>query len=71
MLDPRNVTIYYAANGSFDSGRPNTFTPSDDSSAVDVSTIASSLSGGTDVAITLIPMEFRMVTYQLQLDFAA
>ena len=39
------------ASGSFDSGNPNTFTPSDDSSTVDVSTITSSLSGGTDVTV--------------------
>ena len=53
LLDPRNVTISsITASGSFDSGNPNTFTPSDDSSTVDVSTITSSLSGGTDVTIT-------------------
>ncbi len=53
LLDPRNVTITSStANGSFDSGSPNTFTPTADNASANVSTINTSLSGGTSVTIT-------------------
>jgi len=54
LLDPRDVTIQNTAssNGSFDSGSPNTFTPSGDSAVADRGTIQTSLDGGTDVTIT-------------------
>ena len=53
LLDPRNVTITSSqANGSFAGGSPNTFTPTGDSSTVDVANIKTALEGGTSVTIT-------------------
>ncbi len=53
LLDPRNVTIASAdANGAFDSGTPNVFTPSGDDATVDVAKIKASLDAGTSVTIT-------------------
>jgi len=53
LLDPRNVTIQNVAtsNGAFDSGSPNTFTPTGDTAVADRGTIQTSLNGGTDVTI--------------------
>jgi len=54
LLDPRDVDIQNAAssNGTFDSGSPNTFTPSADTAIADRGTIQTSLDGGTGVTIT-------------------
>jgi len=53
LLDPRNVTIQNVAtsNGAFDSGSPNTFTPTGDTAVADRGTIQTSLNSGTDVTI--------------------
>ncbi|MCF7856808.1 filamentous hemagglutinin N-terminal domain-containing protein [Candidatus Gracilibacteria bacterium] len=55
LLDPRNVAIFSGvatANGSFDGGDPNKFTPTGDSSLVDVSDIEAVLNTGTSVQIS-------------------
>ncbi|MGA1283232.1 MAG: beta strand repeat-containing protein, partial [Prochlorothrix sp.] len=53
LLDPRNLTLATTtANGAFDSGNPNTFTPTADDATVNVGTIAAALSAGTSVTIT-------------------
>jgi len=52
LLDPRNVTITNAtANGSFNGGNPDVFTPTADDATVDVATIDAALNGGTSVTI--------------------
>ncbi len=53
LLDPYDVTIAAAtANGSFSGANPNVWTPSANSSTINVATINSSLSAGTSVTIT-------------------
>ena len=54
LLDPRNVTISSSSTsgGSFDSGTPDTFTPSGDDSIVQASAIVAALNAGTSVKIT-------------------
>lgn len=53
LLDPRNVTITNGtANGGFDGGSPDVFTPTGDSATIDVAAINASLNGGTSVTIT-------------------
>ena len=54
LLDPRNVTISSSSTsgGSFNSGDPDTFTPSSDDSVVQASAIVSALNAGTSVKIT-------------------
>ncbi|MDH5749542.1 MAG: filamentous hemagglutinin N-terminal domain-containing protein, partial [Rhodospirillales bacterium] len=52
LLDPRNVEITGAtANGAFDSGSPNVFTPTADTATIDVAAINTSLNGGTSVTV--------------------
>ncbi len=53
LLDPRNVTIVAGANanGAFDGGSPNTFTPSGDDALVNRDIIQASLDAGTSVTI--------------------
>lgn len=57
LLDPSNVTISSAAtaNGSFDAGSPNTYTTSANTAIANVSTINTSLNGGTSVTILTTP----------------
>ncbi|MBW4671464.1 MAG: filamentous hemagglutinin N-terminal domain-containing protein [Cyanomargarita calcarea GSE-NOS-MK-12-04C] len=54
LIDPRNVTLKYdsTANGSFNDGNPNIFTPSGDGAVVDISDIQSQLEAGTNVTIS-------------------
>ena len=53
LLDPHNVTIDNAptADGTFDAGNPDTFTPNADDAVVDVADIVMALDGGTSVQI--------------------
>ena len=52
LLDPRNVLIDNAdANGAFDGLVPNTFEPTGDNATVNVATINTTLSAGTNVII--------------------
>ncbi len=60
LLDPRDVFLQTltatggddSTGGSFDSGIPNTFTPSADNAIADIDQIVASLEGGTSVTIT-------------------
>lgn len=53
LMDPWNVEITGAnANGGFDSGSPNVFTPTATASTVNAATIEASLEAGTSVTIT-------------------
>lgn len=53
LLDPSNVLIQAAAtaNGTFDGGDPNIFTPNADNSVVNTATIIAALEAGTSVTI--------------------
>ncbi len=54
LLDPRDVELRVQASsgGTFDASSPNTFTPTGDTAVADISTIETSLGGGTSVTIT-------------------
>ncbi|MFH7029836.1 MAG: filamentous hemagglutinin N-terminal domain-containing protein [Heteroscytonema crispum UTEX LB 1556] len=54
LLDPRNVILNYSetANGDFNNGNPNIFTPTGDDAAVDISDIQNQLNAGTNVFIS-------------------
>ncbi|MFO0919305.1 MAG: hypothetical protein U0872_13465 [Planctomycetaceae bacterium] len=54
LLDPANITIDNNpdTNGAFDSGSPNTFTPTGDNAIADIGTIEASLNSGTNVVVT-------------------
>ncbi|HSW93044.1 MAG TPA: filamentous hemagglutinin N-terminal domain-containing protein [Gammaproteobacteria bacterium] len=53
LLDPFNVTITTTTtNGAFDSGNPNTYTPTANNGTANAATINASLNGGTSVTIT-------------------
>jgi filamentous hemagglutinin family protein len=54
LIDPRNITLKYesTANGSFNDGNPNIFTPTGDDAVVDISDIERQLNAGTNVTIS-------------------
>ena len=54
LIDPRNVTLKYdsTANGSFNAGNPNIFTPTGDDAVVNISDIETQLNAGTNVTIS-------------------
>jgi hypothetical protein len=54
LLDPRNVILNYSgtANGDFDGGNPNIFTPTGDDAVVNIPDIENQLNAGTNVTIS-------------------